>query len=177
MKVSLSVFFLCVLLVSAAPALAATSLPASCGDPKIKFDVKTQKDKLPLAPPAPGKAQIVFLERENQRVTPFSSATVRFGVDGTWSGADYSNSYFTQDVDPGEHHLCANWQGTLQNVKRTTDLTSLTLEPGKVYYLAAHVTVTGSAGHADIEFGLAPVDPDEANFWITQSKRSTFKPK
>jgi hypothetical protein len=176
MKVSPSVFFLYVLLASTGRALAAP-LPASCGDPKIKFDVKTQKDKHPLAAPAPGKAQIVLLERENQMVVPFSSATVRFGLDGAWVGADYSNSYFALDVDPGEHHLCANWQATLLKVKNTTDLTSLTLEPGKVYYLAAHVTVTGSSGHANVEFGLAQVDPDEGKFWLTQSKHSTSKPK
>ena len=175
MKVSLSVFFLCVLLVSAAPALAATSLPASCGDPKIKFDVKTQKDKLPLAPPAPGKAQIVFLERENQMVVPYSSATVRFAIDGAWVGADYSNSYFSLDLDPGEHHLCASWQTVLQKVKDSTDLTSLTFEPGHVYYLAASVTVRGE--HAGIGFDLAQVDADKAQFWITQSKHSTFKTK
>jgi hypothetical protein len=44
-------------------------------------------------------------------------------------------------------------------------------------YLAAHVTVTGRSGNADIAFGLARVDPDEGTFWLAQSKRSTSKPQ
>jgi hypothetical protein len=174
MKASTSVFFLCVFLASAGRALAAP-LPDSCGDPKIKFDVKTEKDKHPISASVPGKATIVFLERENQMVVPFSSATVRFGIDGSWIGADYSNSYFALDVAPGVHHICASWQTALRSAKSSTDLTSLTVEPGKVYYIAATVTVRGEYG--GIGFDLTPIDADKAKFWVAQSKRSISKPK
>jgi hypothetical protein len=63
---------------------AANTLPDSCGDDKVKFDVTTQEGQpLPPAPPA-GKAQIIFIQTENQMVTPFSDATIRFGMDGSW---------------------------------------------------------------------------------------------
>jgi hypothetical protein len=107
MKPSLRAFFLCASLACAGQ-VRATALPDSCGDDKVKFDVKTEEGQPPPAGPTEGKAQIVFIENENQMIGPFMHATVRLGMDGAWVGANYGNSYFALTVAPGVHHLCAS---------------------------------------------------------------------
>jgi len=74
-------------------------------------------------------------------IGPFMYATVRFGLDGAWAGANNNNSYFAVTVDPGVHHLCVSWQSTLRMLKKSIDVASFTAEPGKVYYFAANVKV------------------------------------
>src|ERR1700691_5058722 len=98
MKTSVSVFLFCISLAWAGQAWA-TAWPDSCGDSKVKFNVKTEKDQPAPAGPAEGKAQIVFIENESGPIGTFMYATVRFGMDGAWVGADYNNSYFTSTVD------------------------------------------------------------------------------
>jgi hypothetical protein len=173
MKPMLSVFFLCASFACAGQVWA-TTLPDSCGDDKVKFDVKTEEGQLAPAGPAEGKAQIVFIENENGMIGTFMYATVRFGMDGAWVGADYNNSYFVLAVDPGVHHLCASWQSSLGRLKKNVDLTSFTAEPGEVYYFAAQVTV---AGRDSFIFGLSQLNEDEGKYRVKISKLSTSKPK
>jgi hypothetical protein len=107
----------------------AISLPAACGDDKVRFNVTTQRNQpMPTAPEA-GKAQIVFMEDENQMIGPFMHATVRFGMDGTWVGANNGSSYFVLTVDPGVHHLCAGWQSSIGRVRKNVHAASLKAEP------------------------------------------------
>jgi hypothetical protein len=165
-----------ILLLSASLAFAAqaraTTLPDACGDDKVKFDVKTENSKTVPAPPTDGKAQIVFIENENQPIGPFMHATVRFGIDGAWVGADNGNSYFALSVDSGVHHLCANWQSVIKG--KNVDLTSFTAEPGKIYYFASNVTVESESV---VNFGLSQLNEDEAKYRIKASKFSTWKSK
>jgi len=167
MKPSLSAFFLCVSLACAGQVWA-TTLPDSCGDDKVKFDVKTEEGQPAPAGPAEGRAQIVFIENENQMIGPFMHATVRFGMDGAWVGANYGNSYFALTVDPGVHHLCAFWE------RKNVEVTSFTAEPGRVYYFAAHVTVES---RYTITFGLSQLNEDEGKYRVKESKLSTSRPK
>lgn len=150
----------------------ATDLPDSCGNDKVKFNVKTEKGQPETAGPVEGKAQIVFIEGENQMVVPFHDATVRFGMDGAWVGADYGNSYFTLTVDPGVHHLCASWQSDIE--KKNVDATSFTAEAGRVYYFAAQITVNS---RSSVTFGLSQLNEDEAKYRLKTLKLSTSKPK
>lgn len=143
-------------------------LPDACGNGKIEFDVKTQKHQAPPAAPAPGKAQIVFFEDENQMVAPFSYATVRFGMDGAWVGADYGNSYFAIDIEPGVHHLCASWQGLMG--RNQVDLAPLTAEPGKVYYFSAKVSVESKSS---VAFCMSQLNDDQSKYRLEVSRRST----
>jgi hypothetical protein len=173
MKLSLRAFFLCAVLACAGQVWANT-LPDSCGDDKVKFDVKTEKDQ-PVPPgPANGKAQIIFIENETQMIGLGMYATVRFGMDGAWVGANYGSSYFALTVDPGVHHLCASWQSSLGPLKKNVDVTSFTAEAGQVYYFAAQVTV---ASRDDVIFGLSQLNEDEGKFRVKESKLSTSKPK
>ena len=104
----------------------ATALPDSCGDDKVKFDVKTEAGQPLPAGPVEGKAEIVFIE--NQMITPFHYEPVRFGMDGAWAGASKGDSYFVLTVASGVHHLCASWQSDLEQLKKNVKLTSFTAE-------------------------------------------------
>lgn len=161
-------------LACACQAWADTVLPDSCGDDKIKFDVKTDTAPSLPATPEEGKAQIVFVENENQMIGPFMHATVRFGMDGAWVGADNGNSYFALTVDPGVHHLCASWQSDLGRLKKNVGLTLFTADPGQVYYFEAQVTVTS---RDSVVFGLSQLNEDEGKYRVKISKLSTSKPK
>jgi hypothetical protein len=173
MKLSFLAFFLCASLACAGQSRAAT-LPDSCGADNVNFDVKTEKSQAGPAGPAEGKAQIIFIENESQMIGLGMYATVRFGMDGAWVGANYGNSYFALTVDPGVHHLCASWQSSLRSVKKNVDLTSFTAEPGQVYYFAAQVTV---ASRDNTIFGLSQLNEDEGKYRVKESKLSTSKPK
>jgi hypothetical protein len=167
MKPGLSAFFLCASLACAGQVWA-TTLPDSCGSDKVKFAVKTEEGQSVPAGPADGKAQIVFIESENQPIGPFMHATVRLGMGGAWVGANNGNSYFAWTVDPGVHHLCASWEG------KNVDATSFTAEPGQVYYFGAKVTVNS---RYSITFGLSQLNEDEGKYLVKESKLSTSKPK
>lgn len=169
MKPSSALVLLCASL-ALAPQARARVLPDACGDDKIKFDVTTQKDQPTPAPPQAGKAQIVFIEDQNEAHNPFNPwETVRFGMDGVWVGANKGNSYFTLDVAPGTHHLCASWQGGTKGF----DLAPVTAEPGKVYYFAAEVTDSKYYYH----MGLSQLNDDQGKYRVKAWKLSTSKPQ
>jgi len=151
----------------------AVDLPKSCGDDKVKFDVKTESNRPAPAPPTEGMAQIVLIQNENEMVAPFSNATVRFGIDGSWVGANNGNSYFAVLVAPGVHHLCANWQSSL-SLAKNVGLTSLTAEAGRTYFFAAQVTVNGRNSPT---FAFSQMNDDEGKWQVKTQKLSTSKPK
>lgn len=164
-------FFLCVLF-ALGNQLRATTLPDACGNDKVKFDVTTQEGQPAPAPPLAGKAQIIFIEDQNEEHNPWHPwDIVRFGMDGAWVGANKGNSYFTLDVAPGLHHLCVSWQGATRGVKNF-DLAPVTAEPGKVYYFAAEVTESQYYGN----FSFTELNDDQGRYRIKAWQLSTSKP-
>jgi len=138
MNPRLVVLLLCASLLPAVQARAKTILPDACGDDSVKFDVSTEKNQPAPAGPAEGKAQIVFSGK--------GGAVIRYGVDGTWVGANKGDSYFVVTVEPGVHHLCAGWQSISGRVEKNVGVASFTAEPGKVYYFEAQAGVYGGGG-------------------------------
>jgi hypothetical protein len=171
MRLRLSAFFLCASLACAGRVWAAT-LPDSCGDDKVKFDVKTEVGQPPPAGPVEGTAKIVFIENQNQRIAPFHCSTVRFGMDGVWVGANKGDSYFALTVAPGVHHLCASWQSDLEKLKKDVKLTSFTAEPGQVYYFAAQIV----ASRDTLIFNFSELNEDEGKYQVKSLKLSAAKP-
>ena len=179
MKRKLFYVWMVLALASTTHAWAKTILPDACGDDAVKFNVTTTGGPhAPVAPPE-GKAQIVFIENENHMIGAFMYATVRYGIDGAWAGANYSNSYFTLNVEPGVHHLCASWQSSIA-FKKMIDVASFTAEPGKVYYFAADVKVTstgsGKNDSNDYDFSLSQLNEDEGKYRVKAWKLSNSKP-
>jgi hypothetical protein len=164
-----------VLLLSTAQVWAA-SLPDSCGNDRVNFDIKLENDRpLPTGPES-GKAQIVFIETLDKAGTCFHCiSTTRVGVDGAWVGANQGNSYFAISVLPGEHNLCSDVQskpGRLQ-----LGMATLTAEPGKIYYYKLKLTwneLDGPSPYSDYE--LVPIGADEAKYRLKLSALSIFTP-
>jgi hypothetical protein len=194
MKPRLVILLLCASLLPAVCARA-TILPDACGPDNVKFNVTTEKN---LATPAPAppeadKAQIVFIENSIQDGTP----TIRYGIDGAWAGANKGNSYFALTVDPGVHHLCVSWQSAQSRLRKSVDVASFTAEPGKVYYFAATITMTGGGGgfvpptmgpnglsgggpvigDGTLFFGLSQLDEDTGKYRVKAWKLATSTPK
>ncbi len=87
--------------------------------------------------------------------------TVKWGVDGNWVGATQRDTYFYLSVDPGEHHLCAEWESAvLINVGRpsaaghfTRGSREVKLLLGPCYGLAG--TLTARANSSRVRSGDA----------------------
>jgi len=144
-----------------------------CGTVDIKFDVST-KDSQVMAAPDPGKALIYFLQDD----TNFAShprPTTRFGLDGKWIGATHANSYFYLSVDPGEHHLCANWQSIVGlGIGLRTAAAHFTAGVGGVYFFVAHDRYSRET---PAEIKLLPMDSDEAQLFMRTFALATSHPK
>ena len=112
------------------------TLPDSCGDDKVNFDVKLEKRQPLPAGPESGSAQIVFIETLDKAGTCMHCiSTTRIGVDGKWAGANEGNSYFAISVPPGEHNLCTDVQS--RSGKLQLGMGTLTAEAGKMFYYKA----------------------------------------
>jgi uncharacterized protein DUF2846 len=111
-----------------------TASATGCGDPDMKFKVKSDRAQHTAQPEA-GKALVYFLQDDSDFVNE-PKPTTRAGLDGNWVGATHTNSYFFFSVNPGVHQLCASWQsaGLLGHKKTWTQFTA---SAGEVYYFVA----------------------------------------
>ena len=94
---------------------------AGCGPLKEQYRVKVDKTKHAVAQPEAGKALVYVIVEEYPRPqdwTYVGNITTRVGLDGNWVGANYGESYVSFAVEPGEHHLCTDWQSVLKSRQR-----------------------------------------------------------
>lgn len=155
---------------SAANALAA----AGCGANEVHFDVKTDKKEHPTAQPDAGKALVYVIGAAWADYVAIHIGTppTRFGVDGTWAGANGYRSYFFFPVEPGDHRLCTSAQSKLRSVvNSSTAAISFTAKAGQAYYFR---TRTPPRQNANAGIELVPVDPAEAQVLIAATAFSTF---
>ena len=156
---------------------------SACGAKDTNFDVKRDTTQHPTPQPEAGKALVYVVEdmgqcpectgHGNAFFTNVSMALTKVGMDGAWMGANHGNSYFFFAVDPGEHHLCINWQSVLQVRSRAFAMANFTAEEGKVYYFRARVF----PGKDDYSFDLDLVNSDEGKFLVASSVLSVSHPK
>jgi hypothetical protein len=171
-----------IVLLFASPALAQDSpanplAAAGCGANEIHFDVTTSKKKHPTSQPAPGKALVYVIGASwsDYVAVHIGTPPTRFGIDGTWVGANGYRSYFFFPVEPGDHRLCTNIQSKIKSaVKSSMAATSFTAEAGKTYYFR---TKTPEVRNQNEEIKLVPVDPAEAQVLIADTAFSTFRLK
>jgi hypothetical protein len=149
-----------------------------CGPANVEFEVKTDNGQHDMPAVDSGKAMIVFLQDDamfGARPRP----TTRFGIDGTWVGATHANSYFYVLVDPGEHHLCANWQSHAATVgvpTRSTAAAHFIAEAGKTYYFQAwDIGIADRGPGAEVRLEL--LDSDEAQVLVRTFDFSSSRPK
>jgi len=149
-----------------------TTTPSACGPLDVKFEVNRNESK--SIEPEPAKALVYVVEdigRPGSRCL-VGCATVRVGLDGAWIGANHGTSHFLFFVEPGEHHLCANWQSTLGRLSSTHSLANFTADAGEVYYFRARVWAS------DRRFlALDPVNADEGRYLVATSPLSVSRAK
>jgi hypothetical protein len=143
------------------PAVAA----AACGPQDPDFEVKLDKSKHTLVQPEPGKARVYFIQDIGRVNCIGACVKTNIGMDGTWVGAVRRNSYFSVSVEPGEHHMCANFGSVIA-------LAHFNAEAGKVYYFRARPF--GSEGQTLFDFD--PIDSDQAKYLIASYPLSGFRP-
>lgn len=104
--------------------------------------------------------------------------TVRVGIDGRWIGADRNNSYLAFPIAPGVHHMCVNWQTSLEEERDVVALGNLTAQAGKTYYLRVFFrNMLGIPPHNGMlpAIVLEHIDPDEGRLLVAQYPQSDFK--
>lgn len=154
---------------------------AACGPTETEFDVKIDKARHPLAEAEAGKALVYVIE--DQKTKNVRDVTLRIGLDGAWIGANRGNSYFFFSVDPGVHHLCADWQTSVDPKDGIVALANFTAEAGKVYYYRARTL--GSIQDSWLNswpgqywvLDLDPVNDDQGKFLVASSRFSDSRAK
>ncbi|HLW84360.1 MAG TPA: DUF2846 domain-containing protein [Candidatus Sulfotelmatobacter sp.] len=164
-------------IVYAAPAAAQdhaaiASAEAACGPKDAIFEAKQDAMQHPVAQPDSGKA-VVYMVQEVGAIPCKGCALTKVGMDGAWVGANQGSSYFFFSAEPGEHHLCVNWQSRLEERSRAFAMANFVAEAGKVYYFRIRIF----PGHADYTFDLDAVNPDQGKFLVAASAFSASHPK
>ena len=170
-----------VFLLFASSALAQNQSPGatSCGPSDVKFDVRHDNTRHPLlSQPEEGKALVYVIEVFQKPPGELGNPTIRVGLDGTWVGANQGSSYLSFSVDPGEHHLCTNWQSMWKRLSDQHSLTSFTAEAGKTYFFRVQTHVESEGRESQLWYiDLQPVNADEGKYLIATSPLSVSQPK
>ncbi len=101
----------------------------ACGpaDQELNYSADTDKKNHPTPAPAEGKAMVYVI-----RPTMMGNKVqTKLAVDGEWKGVNRGNNYFFFEVAPGEHNFCSRAENHV--------MLTLTLEPGKTYFLQQHI--------------------------------------
>lgn len=145
---------------------------AACGPKDVKYDAKQDATQHPTPEAAADKA-LVYVVQEMGEEQCKGCALTKVGLDGVWVGANQGSSYFSFAADPGERHLCLNWQSRIEELARAVALANFTAEAGKVYYFRARIF----PGHADFSFDLDMINSDEGKLLVARSKFSNSHPR
>jgi hypothetical protein len=177
MRTVLALHFLALLLLTIAafaqdPA-AISAAEAACGPSNVKFDVKDDDSRHTIAQPETGKALVYVLQDMGIANCPGGCITTKVALDGAWIGANHRSSYLYVAVDPGEHHLCANWQSHFASRSEVVGLAHFTAEAGKIYYFRTRVLGIAATTFFDVE----PLDSDQARLFIASFPLSVSHPK
>jgi hypothetical protein len=174
MKYRLMILLLVIAIFPASRCIAATNLPASCGPDGERFDVKTDKESHPEGTPEAAKALVYMI---GEGISSIGQETVRVGLDGAWVGANHGASYFFFSVAPGEHHVCANWQSSLERFSKQVSLNRFTAEAGKVYYFRVRLGADYASYDSISWLDLEPINSDEGQYLVSVFAVSTSHKK
>jgi hypothetical protein len=142
---------------------------AGCGPDNVKFDVSEEDTDGTITAPDQGKALIYVVGQESD-CKDSCGFLARIGMDGKWVGALKGNSHFSFAAEPGEQHLCANWQSRLASVNRMVSLAKINVEPGKIYYFRVRIVL-----YAGLDLDL--IDSDEGRYLVAISQDAIFTAK
>jgi hypothetical protein len=146
---------------------------SACGNPTIKFDVKTADSISKIPQPDAGKALVVFVAKDAGTAL---ASTTRVAIDGKWVGATHGSSYFYFSVEPGIHHIC-----TLTKFNQVwahpedTAAAHFTSIAGETYFFEAKNYAFVDSQQFDVT--LMPLDSDEGPLSIRNLPSSEYREK
>jgi hypothetical protein len=150
---------------------------AGRGPIETQFSVKkTDKMQHAAKEPGPGKAQ-VYVIGQGKPEGGEAMVTTRVGLDGNWVGANRGESYLSFAVEPGEHHLCVDWQSNLKSRQRLSGAANLTAEAGKTYYFRTEVVLVQATESHDERLNIKTVDAADGMLMMSKSAQSSWKVK
>jgi hypothetical protein len=136
------------------------TLASACGVNNTKFKMKPDTLSAGTITPPAGKALIYVIE-----LMPggnFLTTHVKVGADGNWLAQLSGQTFISVAVEPGVHHLCAQYEGSVAaSGLGSTVLHRLDAEAGQTYYLLYRGVITKDAGEVGF-FNL--VDEDEGRY-------------
>ncbi len=145
---------------------------AACGPKAVKFDAKQDASQHPVPQPDPGKA-LVYVIQDIGEIPCTGCALTKVGLDGAWVGANQGSSYFFFAAEPGERHICVNWQSWLGLRSRAFGLANFTAEAGQVYYFRVRIFESRSIYYFDLD----STNSDQGKFLVASSAFSVSHPK
>ena len=152
----------------------------ACGPQETNFDVDAVHTPA-TAPMGPAKAFTYVIEQDSSTpafcIGRCGGLTLKVGLDGRWSGALNGSSYTVLSVEPGEHHMCANWQSHTKKLSEKVVLQSFTAEAGKTYYFTTHDMATSPEAGSMAAITLEAANPDEAKMLIEAYPQVKATPK
>ncbi len=175
--------FMLLLLVFAAPVIAQDRsadlrAAAGCGPAGTEFSVKVDKNQHFVAQPELGKALVYVIALENPEDSySIGDITTRVGLDGTWVGANYGESYLSFPLTPGQHHVCVDWQSSLASRQQLSGAAELTAEAGKTYYFRTWILPSRLTGGPREGLQLKQVDSAEGLLLLSKAGQSAWKEK
>jgi hypothetical protein len=147
----------------------------ACGPETVQFNATADVSQHPHAQPEAGKATVYVI---GSPIGVYNAKpTVKVGVDGAWAGAIRGASYIFTSVQPGEHHICVNWQSGLVTPSGLFALANFTAEAGKTYYFRARTFADNRTGSYSHSIDLDAVNNDEGQYLLASSAFSKSHPK
>ncbi|MGB8061989.1 MAG: DUF2846 domain-containing protein [Candidatus Sulfotelmatobacter sp.] len=153
----------------------------ACGPLNAEFQINMDNSQSPDFQAENGKALVYVAE--DQKFQAAKDVTARIGLDGAWVAATRGDSYVFFSVDPGEHHLCADWRSSFLAAGRLVSLFGFTAEAGKVYYFRVR-TMGGPSSMLDrssldesASLDLDLINSDQGKLLVSTSPYSASHPK
>jgi len=153
-------------------------LASACGPANANYKVSLDRSQHGPTTPETGKALVYFIHDSGIPEQIFWSGkvtlgypTTKYGVDGSWVGADHGDSWFAVAVTPGEHHVCTLLQSSF--VGQRVELAHFAVEAGKSYYFRTQLVTSGSVELLELE----RIDSDEAGYMISEYPMARSTPK
>jgi hypothetical protein len=152
---------------------AVAAFEAARGPKDEKCDVKVDEKHHPNAQPDASKAIVYVVQDLSQSDCLTKCLTTKVGIDGAWVGANADTSYIFYYAQPGEHHLCVNWQARFQKLSRQYSLAKFVAEPGKTYYFRVRLLGWSEGKYLDLD----TVNSDQGEYLIALLPYSVCHPK
>jgi hypothetical protein len=143
---------------------------AACGRDNVSFKVKLDDSQHTLTQPDAGKALVYFFHDAGTNNT-LGYPTVKVGMDGAWVGAQHGNSYFSEAVEAGDHHVCIMLQSSL--VAQRFELAHFTAEPGATYYYRTRLVMSRSVELLELD----AIDSDQGRYLVASVPLAVSTPK